>query len=103
MKEKNEPATVRIKGITFENVTLDGMGPLEVHALAAEITNRMDEISAETGKVTTWELLGRAALYYAALARGRANSAKAKTQDEDKMLDKAIEALTDCLNSLPLK
>lgn len=98
-----EPVSVTVRRIELDDVWFEGLGPLEVKALAREVELRMEKMSKEKNTFDTFKLLLHAALYYAAQAYAKTNTAGAKNKDDGKQLDNAIEKLAHCLNSLPLK
>jgi hypothetical protein len=103
MNMEKEPVSVTVRRIELEEVWFEGLGPLEVKALAGEVELRLEKISKEKNTFDTFKLLGHAALFYAAQAYLKTNTAGTKTKEDTKQLDNAIEKLTNCLNSLPLK
>ena len=103
MSKKQEPVTVTVKRIELDNVTLEGLGPLDVNALAREIENKMDQISKEKHTMDTFKVLLHTALFYAAKAYTKSNNEEQKNKAGEKQLDSAIEKLTLALNRLPLK
>lgn len=102
MSEK-EPIAVTVRRIEVDDVWFDGLGPLEVKAIAREVELRLEKISKEKNTADTFKLLLHTALYYAVQAYTKTNTAGSRNQDENKQLDTAIEKLSSCLNSLPLK
>lgn len=100
--EEKEPISVTVRRIELSDVWFEGLGPLEVQSLALELEQRLEKISKEKNTFDTFKLLLHAALYYAAQAYTRANTAGAKSKGDAKQLDDAIEKLASCLNSLPL-
>lgn len=103
MNKKQEPVTVTVKRIELDNVTLEGLGPLDVNALAREIENKMDQISEEKHTVDTFKVLLHTALFYAAKVYTKSNNEEQKNKAGEKQIDSAIEKLTLALNRLPLK
>ena len=103
MSKRQDPVTVTIKRIELDNVTLEGLGPLDVSALAREIENKMDQISEEKHTVDNFKVLLYTALFYAAKAYTRNNNDEQKNKAGEKQLDSAIEKLNLALNRLPLK
>lgn len=102
MAEK-EPVNVTIRRIELEDVSFDNVGPLEIRAIAQDIELRIDKIAKEKNTFDTFKLLAHAALYYAVQSYTKANNAGARTKDDGKQIDGAIEKLSNCLSSLPLK
>lgn len=102
MAEK-EPVNVTIRRIELEDVSFDNVGPLEIRAIAQDIELRIDKIAKEKNTFDTFKLLAHAALYYAVQSYTKANNAGTRNKDDGKQIDGAIEKLSNCLNSLPLK
>jgi hypothetical protein len=100
---EKEPVSVSIRRIELDDVWFEGLGPLEVKAVARDVELRLDKISKEKNTVDSFKLLAHAVLYYAVQSYAKTNSAGARHKDDSKQLDDAIEKLTHCLNSLPLK
>jgi len=98
-----EPVSVTVRRIELDDVWFEGVGPLEVKAIAREVELRMEKMSKEKNTFDTFKLLLHAALYYAAQSYIKTNTAGTKTKDGNKQLDEAIEKLTHCLGSLPMK
>ncbi|MDR1684289.1 MAG: hypothetical protein LBR90_02355 [Elusimicrobiota bacterium] len=101
--EEKQPVSVNIRRIELDDVWFDGVGPLEVKALARDVELRMEKISKDKNIADTFKILAHAALHYAVLAYSKTNTAGTKSKDENKQLDNAIEKLSHCLNGLPLK
>ena len=102
MAEK-EPVNVTIRRIELEDVSFDNVGPLEIRAIAQDIELRIDKIAKEKNTFDTFKLLAHAALYYAVQSYTKANNAGTRNKDDGKQIDGAIEKLSNCLSSLPLK
>lgn len=100
---EKEPVSVTVRRIELDDVWFEGLGPLEVKAIAREVELRLEKISKEKNTFDTFKLLLHTALYYAVQSYTKANTAGSKNKDDNKQLDNAIEKLTHCLNSLPLK
>jgi hypothetical protein len=98
-----EPVSITVRRIEIDDVWFDGIGPLEVKAIARDVEMRIEKLSREKNTFDTFKLLLHAAMYYAAQAYGKTNSAGNKTKEDNKQLDTAIDKLTHALNSLPLK
>lgn len=103
MKEKQEPVTVTIKRIELRDVVLEGLSPLDITALAKEVENKMEEISDKKNTVDSFKLALYAALFYAAKAYSKDNTAQRRSKTEERQLDSAIDKLTMALERLPLK
>ncbi|MDR0953689.1 MAG: hypothetical protein LBM71_05920 [Elusimicrobiota bacterium] len=103
MLEEKETTSVTIRRITLDDVWFEGLGPLEIKAIASDIEARMDKISKDKNIFDSFKLFLHTALYYAAKSYSKNSVASVKTKDETKQLDAAIEKLSHCLNSLPLK
>ena len=103
MMEEKEPVSVTIRRIELDDVVFDSVGPLEIRAIAQDIELRIEKIAKDKNTFDTFKLLAHAALYYAVQSYTKANNAGSKNKDDGKQLDGAIEKLTHCLTSLPLK
>jgi hypothetical protein len=96
MPEK-EPLSVTINRIPVDDVWFEGLGPLEVEAIVQEVNQLMAKFSIERG--VGFQLFAYTILYYAVQAYIKSNTTVAKTKENDKQLDKAIEKLNNCLQS----
>ena len=100
---RNESITLTIKGITLNDVYFEELGPLEINSLARAVENQIDKISREKKVVDSFQLLLHTALYFAAQAYAKNETAGSKKQDEQEQLDIAIDKLSSALNRLPVE
>jgi len=98
-----EPVSVVVRRIELDDVWFEGVGPLEVKAIAREVELRMEKMSKEKNTFDTFKLLLHAALYYAAQTYTKTNTAGTKNKEDTRQLDAAIDKLNHCLTSLPMK
>ena len=103
MSKKQEPVTVTIKRIELDDVVLEGLGPLDVNALAREIEKMMYHLLEEKHTVENFKIFLNTTLFYAAKAYMKNNNEEQKSKAGEKQLDSAIEKLNLALNRLPLK
>lgn len=102
MSSQPETVNITIKRIELRNVSLEGLGPLDVAALAKEIEKKMEEISKERNMHDTYKLALYAALFYAGKVYSKNGQNEKKDRADEKQLDAAIDKLTFALNRLPL-
>ena len=100
---RDESITLTIKGTVLDDVYFEGLGPLELNTLAVSVENQIDKISREKRTVDTFKLFLYTALYFAAQAYKKNETASSKKQDEQDQLDIAIDKLSSALNRLPLE
>ena len=100
---EREPVNVSIRRIELEDVAFDGLGPLEIKAIASEIEQRINDFAKKRNTPDTFKLLAYAALFYAVQAYTKTNTAGTKTKEDTRQLDAALEKLNHCLASLPMK
>lgn len=100
---RDESISLTIKGVTLDDVYFENLGPLEVNSLAAMVENQINKISKQKQIVDSFKLLLHTALYFAAQAYSKNETASSKRQDEQEQLDIAIDKLSSALNRLPLE
>lgn len=100
---KNESLSVKIHGLTLDNVYFENLGPLEVNALVSAVEKQINKIAQEKQIVDTYKLLLHTALYFAAQAYVNSENSGFKKQDEKEQLDIVIDKLSSALNRLPLE
>ena len=100
---KKDSLTVTIYKTELKDVSFENLGPLEINSLARAVENKIYEIANEKQIADTFKLFLYTALYFAAEAYSKGETASTKKQDDQEQLDIAIDKLSSALDRLPLE
>jgi cell division protein ZapA (FtsZ GTPase activity inhibitor) len=94
---------VTIRRIGLDNVSFEGIEPMEIASLAADIEKKMEQIALERKTADTIKLALYVTLEYAAAAYLKNMTSDVKSKEASQQLDEAIIKLRGCLEKTPSK
>jgi cell division protein ZapA (FtsZ GTPase activity inhibitor) len=90
---KDDKVTIEINKIVLDNVSLEGLNPLEAPLIASDVEAKMREIEKTTGTVDTLKLALLTAISYA-------SDLYIKEQETQSLKQQGTKQLDDMLNKL---
>ncbi|MCX5783575.1 MAG: cell division protein ZapA [Elusimicrobia bacterium] len=96
---KDELITVSINKITLEDVSIEGLNPLEAPFIAGEVEKKMKQIEHSTGIVDTLKLALLAAISFASDDYMKEQELNSLKQSDASSLQEMILELESCLKN----